>query len=387
MGLKKDKQIMSPSARKFFGMLLCSGVLAVPSVGDASSLMTRSEMLKQVQMARGKEFTFEATCGVGGMGFLTIGTPHYSDGDPGYPPEMAKCIIFGSQDQARSICLCADLEDPVEEAIGGDKIPSLDEGFHGPDVFEALEDLCTGQFNAVCGPFAESVDVDCENEAGECMIFGHGSQREGGLNVVGSGCECFEGSMWYLEQELKSDIELDVATANGLCEAQLRECQGGSGPVLHDFHTQNADAYSLSQLGCDQDGQGRYDECLVALQDDKDKADFRCDCSGTLLSGEIDVNKDNAASSLHAACKERLVVCEGIEPEEDEDPWPEGEEGPVPEKKDPWPEDDSCESVWEDILDALGCRAVPSNAFGFQSLLGFGAFIMLSARFRRRRGE
>lgn len=381
MRLKKEQRIMLPRSRKLFGTLLCSSVLAVPSMGHASSLMTRSEMYKQVQMARGKEFTFEATCGVGGMGSLTFGTPQYSDGEPDYPPEMAKCIIFGNQDQARSICLCADLKDPVVAAIGGDKIPSLDEGSHGsPEFFDALEDMCTGQFNTVCGPFAESVDAYCENEAGECSLFGHGNQREGGLNVVSSGCDCFEGPMWYLEQELKSDIELDTATANGLCQAQLAECQGGSGPVLHAFQTQNADAYSLNQLGCAKDGEGRYDECLVALQDGKDKADFRCDCAGTMLSGELDLNKDNAASSLHAACEERLVVCQGIEPEEKEGPWPD-------EKEDPWPGDDPSESTWEDILDALGCRAVPSNAFGFQSLLGFGAFIMLSARFRRRRGE
>lgn len=367
-----EKSIMSVWSRNLCRLLLFTGVLGVPALGHASNLMTRSEMRKEAEKARGRAYNFEVTCDVEGAGSLEIRPSWFADVEPTYPPELARCMVFGNQDRARYVCLCADTEDPVAGTIGRDKIPSLKKGPAGPDAFDAFDELCTGQFNAACGPFPEPVEAICENDDGECFMIGHGNRREGELSVVGSGCECSDGSVWYLQQDLKDELALDQSTASGLCDAQLASCQGESGPVLHDFQTCDGDAYSRGRFGCVDDEDERYDECVIEVRDDGAHAKFRCDCSGNYVSGEVEVDREGTARSMYAGCRERLHYCKGFDPVDDND---DGDD-------DPWPSD----SAWKDFLDALGCRAVPSTGFGFRSLLGLGMLIALSTRFRRRRG-
>lgn len=378
MRLSKKKHSMFVQPRSLFCAIFLSGAVIAPGLAHASTVMTPSQMRLEAEKARSQQFDFEATCGVDGVSSLSLGYPAYAAQDPSYPPEMAKCVVFGNQDQARFLCMCADLEDPVTGDVPADKLPKLGNPETGPDAFDSFEELCTGQFNAACGPFPEPLEVECGNEKGECGLFARGNKREGGLNHAYAGCECYEGFAWELSQNFNEDFFLDQAGADALCAAQLDSCNRSvNDPVLHDFQSLPASAYTHRSFGCMAETEERLDECVVYSGNAEGQDSFQCFCSGTEMAGEVDVDRDGAAQGMAQACGELLTRCEQFDPE--------GSDEQDESEKD-WPEDEGG-STWEDILDALGCRAAPSSGFGFQSLLGFGALILLGGRFRRRRGE
>lgn len=387
--MRSNKTMNTANQPGLFRVMLLAGALIAPSIAQASPVMTSSQMRREAQKTRNGEFHFEANCGIDGLASLRVSREHYSAEEPAYPPDLAKCLVFGNQDQARYICLCADLQDPVTGTISGDKIPTLgDPGDFDP--FDSLRDLCTTQFQATCGPFAEPVEAHCGSYHGECSVTARGNQRDGGLNSVSGDCECMDNdTAWFISQELKQDIALDKAQADDLCEAQLASCEGVFAPVFHDFQSKNADAYKQTEFGCAFGGDIRYDECMLVHREGDANAEYQCYCSGTDAQGEVAVASEFVADKLAGACQAQLVACKAFDPvdedgwPDDEDDWPDDDD----DGDDDWPDDDDDddEPSLGDIFDMLGCRATPSSNLGPHTLFGFAALIGLGAFIRRRR--
>lgn len=365
-------------------LMLLSSFLVAPGLAQASKIMPRSEMRRVAQQARGGEYDFEVTCDASGSSTFRLGYPGYAADGPLYPPEMAKCTIFGNQDQARYLCMCADLEDPVAGWIPGGELPTAFDPATGVSAFDAFESLCTSRFSSACGPFPDPVEVHCADEFGECTLDARGFRRDGGLNALSSDCYCSDGPGWFISQELNEDISLDRAGADQLCKAQLESCSGGDrDPVFHDFQLGDKNDYGSSRYGCSQELEDRYDECGIFVNRGGTDASYRCDCAGNYISGELDIDEKELATFLATSCTDLLIRCEDFAPEEDEEEDDDEDE----EDTEHCPEDEDDHAPdWEDILDALGCRAAPGTGFGFQSLLGFGMVIILGGRLRRRRG-
>lgn len=392
MRLSKKHSFRASQHRSVFGVMLLVGTVISPSLAQASADMLPSQMRREALKVRSADFHFEASCGVDGMDSLSVHHEDYDADNPDYPPELAKCMIFGNQDQARYICLCADLKDPVTGDIAAGKIPSLDDE-SDMHPYEQFEDLCNAKFNTACGPFPEPIEMECESARGECSLYAQGNKREGGLNYVTTDCYCDGDELgWSLDQQLKKGVSLDRAQADKLCKAQLASCEGEQKPVIHDFQSQHGSAYNLSRFMCAQESDTRYDACLVKVRDGGAQAEYRCDCSGNYLEGEFPISQEGLASEMASACDDRLRRCEKFEPDMDEDDdWPDDEasEDESQEKsEDTEDTEDTKDSMpsLEDIFEAWGCRAAPGSGFGFQSLLGFGALLLLGGRFRRRRG-
>lgn len=399
----KKQESMFIQPRSLLRLALLSGLLIAPGLAHAAANMTRAEMIHQVENHQGDSFSFEASCNEGGLGSLSVGSrvAHFDDG-PAHPPEFVKCLLFGNQDQGRYICTCADLEEPVTGHIPGEQIPSLGDPSEGKSYFESFDELCMEKFNSICGPFPERVKASCSNEQGYCMFSGAGNQREGQLNVLGSECECHGGRAWLVEQNLKKGIALDQSDADALCEAQLASCSGEQEPIFHDFQNLERDKYETMTFACAEEQEMRYDECYISARDGGEQAMYHCECNGAFISGEVELGSEGVASSMDESCTALLDRCKDVqgddeeeEEEEGTDDWPDDDE----EDTEEWPDDDDEEdtekpsddqdkgTTWEDIVDALGCRATPTSGFGFQSMLGFAALMLLGGRLRRKRGE
>lgn len=373
MRMSKKIHSLSVRPRTRFGAMLFFGALIAPGLAHASTVMTPSQMRLEAEKARNQVFDFEVTCGVNGVSSLILDQPGYADTCPSYPPALAKCLVFGNQDQARYLCMCADSHDPVSGDVPADEIPKLVGSVPGSKALDAFEELCTGRFTAACGPFPESVEARCQNEAGKCGLLARGNRRDGGFNNAHSLCACEEGFVWESAQEFKDEFLLDQASANALCTAQLESCNRSvKDPVLHDFQSLPAGAYTNRMFGCRSETKERLDECVVHSRDGEAEDSFRCYCSGTELSGEVYVDGGGVAQGMAKACGDLLTRCEHFEPDP---PDPEDDEEDEPK--------DDEELSWEEIFDALGCRAAPSSGFG--SLLGVWGAFLLGVRFRRRR--
>lgn len=391
MRLSKKNQGQSLLHQSVFASMLLAGVIVSPSLVRAAvsnqagiEIMTVAQMRQNSRKARGKaNFKFETMCGVNGMESLDFDFDHYSDAKLLYPPEMAKCIIFGNQDRARYVCMCADLEDALTGTISGGLIPQIDnfeeEGDDDEDdAYEAFSRFCRAQFNQACGPFPEIVDEYCESERGDCEFRASGTTRDGQYNEVRAGCYCEQGRNWSISQELNEEFTLGGKSGEEMCQAQLAACEPGNEDVFFDFQNRGLDAYSSSKARCAryEDRGSRYDRCRVETSEDGTQLIYDCFCSGTETEGNEELVVSGVADAMWATCERQLDRCKTFPSQIDDE---DEEELPEEEKTD----DEEEPSVdIGDIFDALGCRAASNSGFG--AFLGLGVVILLGGRFRRR---
>lgn len=381
----KNKNLSFNRGIGLTAMMLVGAVVASSQAqaapGKGAKVMTIEQMRAEAQKARGESFLFETWCDATGSQSLSILEGAYAREEPPYPPELAKCLVSGSQDGAKYVCLCADREEAFTGTIDGSLIPELknedeeeDEG-ESEDSFEAFSDLCRNKFNEVCGPFVEPVEAYCEDERGDCRFSATGNVRNEKYNSVHAGCYCRDQRNWSIHQDLVEDFAMGVDSARDLCEVQLAGCRPSMDPIFFDFQNLDLTAYEESSITCTQEGPNRYDRCT--LERDRESGDFsyECYCTGEDVSGSVLGATGSAANTMYEICELQLSHCEDFGVEEKDDDWPEEED------------EDKPSLDIDDVLDALGCRAAPTSGFGFQSLLGFSALILLGGCFRRRRGK
>lgn len=369
----------------------------------------------QAKAEERRSFHFETSCGSDGGGSLTISEGYSAAADDvDYPPELAKCLVFGNQDRARYICLCADREEAITGQIDGASIPSIEEssrpGPEGSERFNSFSKMCRDQFSKACGPFPEPIEVACANEAAECMMSVRGGKRDAGYDRVYGQCALQNGTGWSIHQVLKGDFAIDQAGLQSRCEASLAAFVDENADAdFLDVQNQAGDQFSSQSYSCAHNADGRSDDCWVSASETGDWQQFECDCSGNKRAGRTQVRLDESASALRKVCESALDSCKGFEPKKPEMPdgWPDdwdkdkpadpnqttgGDEpddngGTGPRTGGPLPDSQEGNDPGADIKDAakwLGCRAALRDEEGLPTILGFGALVLLG-RLRRRK--
>lgn len=357
-------------------------------------------------------FSFETSCNANGPGNASLG-PNYAADDSGdsFPNRPTRCVLFGDQDQARYICLCEDRP----EAIAGDVDPAIFPSFDdlpepepgpGPQVrpvFKALSDMCVTQFNEVCGPFPEPIEVSCRDEQVSCQFEARGTKRDAAYTQMQSNCSCRGSSSWDLYQTFEADFSTDEAELTAQCEASLLSCKNSTAPDFMEFQNRPSDEFTTQHLGCSQSIGPRYDSCWIHDSEQGSQPTFRCDCSGNEASGVVERSLERSAAALYDACQSALSDCEDFEPKEPdfpdifpppvdppeeeaeaEDDATQDEDGGCPSQgADELPDCGVDVNAIQEVLKQLGCRTTPRSELGFGSTLGLALVLLLGRIFRR----
>lgn len=178
-----------------------------------------------------------------------------------------------------------------------------------------------------------------------------------------------------------------------------------------DVQKQSGDQFSSQFFGCAYDEEGRSDSCWIEASKTDGLQRFRCDCSGTEVTGEMEGHLDESAPSLRAMCSSEIDSCKKYDPKDRGFPegWPDDRDEDKPEDQDK-PADPNqdpggdgqgdqggtCPGTggsqgggdpgadFKDAVKRLGCRAALGDREGLPAVFGLGALLLLG-RLRRRR--
>lgn len=387
---------MSLNEKSILGVMLLSTVIGLPRAAQASGPPSPADSIRQAQDAKGPDFEFDVNCDQDGVGSMSLHLKNYANPNAALS-NSPKCLVYGNQNGAISMCRCEDLEEPVIEELTPSQLPDMSDTSSIVKTSDRIKEFCVSKFHSVCGPFAKPIETSCENERGHCRLSIRGDARDGDYNRASTTCGCGQRTAWMLSQRFKEDFVIQETDADAMCTAQLESCQEPNQPVLHDFQAGSADAFHESSVRCLDRSDERSDACVVSLMDGETRANYSCGCSGTPIAGDIHIGQESLASSLFDACDGMLARCKFFDPQEEEESE-DGEDTEGDEDIDDGEDTEGDADIVDgedtegdapndpslgDIVDSIGCRSASGSDFGLRPPLGLGLFILLGLRRRR----
>lgn len=281
-------------------------------------------------------YTFQSICDLHNAN--TVGNAVNMSTSRELPPALSgKCIVTGDQNQATAVCLCADQDQAITQAVDGASIPSFHDPDHDPEigVFAALSELCQERFNTICGPFPRTIKNLCKSDHGSCSYRFRGYQKNGAYEALDIDCSCNNRRAFSLQQSQRAPFEMQSVQASELCRGALNYCEAESKPIFDPLLLLSPLDHGDEQLECSRKTEARDDHCRIQKAAQGQAERYLCVCNETEHAGKLPGAGGHSTLQRWDACQGLLDRCSESGSEGKNNPWKDEDDQTQEEKSSP----------------------------------------------------